>query len=977
MKDDTDRSGSARRPDSAAESRVSPDTEQLAAQMSALLADLVRTPAADLADWSPALRAGDRLGRFTLVRELGRGGMGVVWEAEDPELSRRVALKVVRPGASTRVHGRAWLLREAEAVARLSHPNIVTLFDFGLADSGPYLVFELLRGQPLDRRLRAGPLPFDSVLAIGLEVARALVHAHRAGVVHRDLKPANVYVADGGEVKVLDFGLATLLGRTGPREGGTPAFMAPEQWRGELGDERTDLFALGVTLFAALTGGVPYPVTEGRSAAERPGPTPRLPAAAAPARFRRLVERCLERDPARRPASSKAVLEELRAQQASLEGRGRRRLVAGLVLAVLAAAGTAGWLWWTRDPPPGERLTLVVADADNQAGDPGLDRLGQLVATSLEQSRRLAVVPRARLAALAREARLGEVPRVDAATARRLARLAGARVLVLPAARRDGAGLLLELRGLDPVEDRRLFSLAETARDAGEAPAVLDRLVAAARRKLRDRLDAPGGGAVRVADAYSPSLEATRAYFDGLDCWTGPDSRRTRAVDACPPFFERALELDPSFALAHYWLAVLRTPNGSLPERGRPHIEAALRGVDRLPAREAAHVRAYAAHLAGDDPGALRQYDDLLARFPDDGHALELAGFLLEARSDYEGAARYWRRLLELDPEQDQVAEGLVVALSTLGRQSEVRRLLGELRARPPTPARARAVVMGLVRLGDVDEAVAEARRAEASLRSPEVEGLLRSALETAGAYAEVEPRYRAALDPADPRTAEYLAAALAALGRVREAFAVLDEAHRRDERGRPEVGLYVRAMLLGAAPDPARLWPTAARVAALNPSYGEDLAVVLALRGDLAHAAQLARTMAPGAPVRRQYEALLAWRGGDAATGLARLGALEAADPWPADGLLPAYLAAEVAAAAGEHRETLAAVERYRRLWQKGYWRAWAWPRTLYLAARAHAALGDRDAARREVDRLLALWRRADPDLPLLREARALRARL
>lgn len=979
MQDENPRSTPTRSPDSEAERRASPDTEQLAAQMSALLADLVRTPQADLDDWAHSLEVGDRLGRFTLVRELGRGGMGVVWEAEDPDLSRRVALKVVKPGANARQRGADWLRREAEAVARLSHPNIVTLFDFGLAESGPYLVFELLRGQPLDKRLRHGPLPFDSVLAIAIETTRALVHAHRAGVVHRDLKPANVYVSDSGDVKVLDFGLATLLGRTGPLEGGTPAFMAPEQWRGELGDERTDLFALGVTLWSALTGGVPYPVKDGRSAVEAPGATPRLPAACAPARFRRLVERCLERDPSDRPDSSKVVLDALRALQADLAGRSRRRLVAGLVAAVIAAAGVALWSWWLVPPPAGERLTTVVADAENQTGEPALDGLDRLLTTSLEPSQRLALVPRARLLAMAREARLGDQGRLDARTARELARLASAQVLLLTSARREGAGVVVELKGLDPATDRPLFTLSESARGAAETTAVLERLSEAARRKLRERGEDLKAGRLSLAAAVSPNLEAAGLYYQGVDCEARPSRRATHVIDACGPLFERALALDPAFALAHFRLAVLLAPRGGAQAGARAHLEAALRAVDRLPPREAELVRAWADHLEGRDEAALRRLDGSLSRFPDDREALELSATIRLGQGDHAGAVPFWERLLQLDPGDEAAHQDLVFSLAMLDRRDELRRVAERLEAQPPTLGLTRAAARARIWLGEGPAAVALARRAVERDGGPAARFLLGDMLLATAAYGEVEPILRAGVEAAPAALLSHyrLALALAGQGRLRAALDALDEGTRRAKVPSPVEPVYVRAALLAGSADAPARWRAATTAHALDAGHAADLAVLLLLKGDAPHAAELAAGLREGTAAAAQYQALLAWRRGDAAGAAARLTAAEAANRWPTEGLAPAFLLAEVSAAAGLPRETLDAVERYRRLMPLGYWSSWARLRTMLLAGRAHLALGDLAAARREADQLLSLLRRADADLPLLAEARALRARL
>ncbi len=232
------------------------------------LTDLLRRVAASPEEpeaGAPPLLPGAFVGRFEVVRELGRGGFGVVYEARDRELGRQVALKLVRPGRVAEEEGR--VVREAEAIARLSHPNLVTLHDVGRSEHGPYLVFELLRGRTLQERLDDGPLPVQEAVHVATEVARGLAHAHAEGVVHRDLKPSNVFVTGKGQVKILDFGMAHAFGRR-RLSGGTPAYMAPEQWEDAPEDERTDVFALGVMLFRMLTGEFPFPEGQGRWSAE-------------------------------------------------------------------------------------------------------------------------------------------------------------------------------------------------------------------------------------------------------------------------------------------------------------------------------------------------------------------------------------------------------------------------------------------------------------------------------------------------------------------------------------------------------------------------------------------------------------------------------------------------------------------------------------------------------------------------------------
>lgn len=292
------------------------EENRLPSNLSMLLQELARGAGGDLhLARQQRLQPGDIVGRFEIVREIGRGGFGVVYEARDRELGRTVAFKLVRPGSKPEVREER-LLREAEAAARLSHPNIVTLFDVGRCEQGPYLALEMLRGQTLGERLAGGPLPLREALRIGIEVAKGLAHAHAQGVVHRDLTPGNVFLCEDGQVKVLDLGMAHAFGRR-KLAGGTPQCMAPEQLRGEPVDARADVFALGATLFEALIGKAPFEVKEGRSEVLDLGPSPVLPKGTA-APLARLLDRCLSRDPAKRPASGQVVVEELLAVQRAL-----------------------------------------------------------------------------------------------------------------------------------------------------------------------------------------------------------------------------------------------------------------------------------------------------------------------------------------------------------------------------------------------------------------------------------------------------------------------------------------------------------------------------------------------------------------------------------------------------------------------------------------------------------------------------------
>jgi len=270
--------------------------------LSQVLQELNSQPEADsTVAWPLALAPGAVIGRFQLLREIGKGGFGVVYEAKDSELGRFVAFKAVRPGPRHEIRAER-LIREAETAARLSHPNIVTLFDVGRASEGPYLVMELLRGCTLSQKLRQEQPALRDALRIAVEVAQGLSHAHVHGVIHRDLTPGNVFLCDDGQVKLLDLGLAHAFGHR-KIDGGTPTYMAPEQQRGAPEDERTDVFALGVMLFQMLTGEVPF-VAGGPA---EPATAPLLDVPEMPA-LADLVAQMLSIDPVRRPRDAGEAL---------------------------------------------------------------------------------------------------------------------------------------------------------------------------------------------------------------------------------------------------------------------------------------------------------------------------------------------------------------------------------------------------------------------------------------------------------------------------------------------------------------------------------------------------------------------------------------------------------------------------------------------------------------------------------------------
>ncbi|MCG3191413.1 MAG: Serine/threonine-protein kinase PknD [Thermoanaerobaculia bacterium] len=322
------------------------------------------------------LLPGTRLGPYEIVSPLGAGGMGEVYRARDPKLERDVAVKVLPESLPRNAQTLARFEREARAVAALSHPNILAIFDFGRHEETVYAVMELLEGETLRGALSAGALPQRKAVEYAIQIARGLAAAHEKGIVHRDLKPENVFVTKGGHVKILDFGLAKQTRVKGPDDTsapteswhtepgtvmGTLSYMSPEQVRGEAIDHRSDIFSFGCVLYEMLSGTRAFTratAAETMTAILKEEP-PDLAATNRNVRpgLERIVLHCLEKKPEERFYSARDVafglaeLTETSAPAATLAVRDPRRLLAGVtVVLALVAAFAAGWALRARQP---------------------------------------------------------------------------------------------------------------------------------------------------------------------------------------------------------------------------------------------------------------------------------------------------------------------------------------------------------------------------------------------------------------------------------------------------------------------------------------------------------------------------------------------------------------------------------------------------------------------------------------------------
>ncbi|HXY38796.1 MAG TPA: serine/threonine-protein kinase, partial [Vicinamibacteria bacterium] len=333
----------------------------------------------------PTAPVAERLGPYELIEPLGVGGMAEVHRARDTRLGREVAVKILDFEAARHPERLRLFEQEARAASALDHPAIVSVHDVGREDDVPYVVFELVEGETLERRLLRGRLPVRKAVEIAVQLGQGLAAAHARGILHNDLKPANVILTGDGRVKILDFGLAGLRGGTsGAREAkgsedrstltqslfGTPGYVAPERIAGAPADARSDVFALGAVLYEMLAGAPAFPGTspaEILTATSERDPPPIDPPLPPP--LERIVHRALEKRPAERFQSASDLAYALEAVGAASGSRGRvgltpgrrwlRRLAAlAAVPALLAAGLLLGRLLWERPMPSFQRLTF-------------------------------------------------------------------------------------------------------------------------------------------------------------------------------------------------------------------------------------------------------------------------------------------------------------------------------------------------------------------------------------------------------------------------------------------------------------------------------------------------------------------------------------------------------------------------------------------------------------------------------------------